>query len=57
MFLQDFVQGLLKKAAKSGMTEIEFYEMELAAWLQSDKRRFMQTGQRYYEGHHDIELK
>ena len=57
MFLQELWNGLLKKAAASGMTEIEFYEMELAAWLSSDKRRMMLTGQRYYAGEQDILFK
>uniref|UniRef100_UPI004027EDBD phage portal protein n=1 Tax=Dialister sp. TaxID=1955814 RepID=UPI004027EDBD len=49
--------GIIKKGARSGMTEIEFLEAELARWIQSPQRHDMLTGIAYYDDHQEIEGK
>ena len=49
--------GIIKKGARSGMTEIEFLEAELARWIQSPQRHDMLTGIAYYDDYQEIEGK
>lgn len=45
------------RGSQSGMTEIEFLEEELKAWLVSTKRLWIRAGTAYYCQHLDIDHK
>lgn len=57
MILQRWFNLLLMRGSQSGMTETEFLEEELRAWLSSSKRGWMKTGADYYRQHLDIDWK
>lgn len=46
--------NIIRRGSNSGLTEIEFLEREIQAWLTSEKRNMMLVGKRYYDGGHDI---
>lgn len=46
--------NIIRRGSNSGLTEIEFLEREIQAWLTSEKRNMMLVGKRYYDGEHDI---
>lgn len=46
--------NIIRHGSNSGLTEIEFLEREIQAWLTSEKRNMMLVGKRYYDGGHDI---
>lgn len=46
--------NIIRRGSNSGLTEIEFLEREIQAWLTSEKRNMMLAGKRYYDGEHDI---
>lgn len=46
--------NIVRRGSGSGLTEIEFLELEIQAWLDSKKRNQMLAGKRYYDGDHDI---
>lgn len=46
--------NIIRRGSGSGLTEIEFLELEIQAWLDSRKRNQMLAGKRYYDGDHDI---
>lgn len=46
--------NIVRRGSGSGLTEIEFLELEIQAWLDSRKRNQMLAGKRYYDGDHDI---
>lgn len=46
--------NIIRHGSNSGLTEIEFLEREIQAWLTSEKRNMMLVGKRYYDGEHDI---
>ena len=46
--------NIIRRGSGSGLTEIEFLELEIQAWLDSRKRNQMLAGKRYYDGNHDI---
>ena len=46
--------NIIRHGSNSGLTEIEFLEREIQAWLTSEKRNMMLAGKRYYDGEHDI---
>lgn len=46
--------NIIRRGSNSGLTEVEFLELELQSWLASRKRSLMITGGRYYAGAHDI---
>lgn len=52
--IRDFFRGLIRWTKGSGITETEFLELEIRAWLTSKKRENMLTGRRYYDGMQDI---
>lgn len=57
MILQRWWNLLLQRGGQSGMTEIEFLEEELKAWLVSKKLLWIRTGAAYYRQHLDIDRK
>ncbi|PAV38020.1 hypothetical protein CJ260_11595 [Megasphaera sp. ASD88] len=57
MILQRWWNLLLMRGSQSGMTEIEFLEEELKAWLVSTKRLWIRAGTAYYCQHLDIDHK
>ena len=46
--------NIIRRGSGSGLTEIEFLELELQAWIDSGKRNQMIVGKRYFDGDHDI---
>lgn len=46
--------NIIRRGSGSGLTEIEFLELELQAWIDSGKRNQMIIGKRYFDGDHDI---
>ena len=54
MYLLDKIKGLIKEGAASRMTDKQFLEVELAKWRSSIHRREAITGEKYYNGDHDI---
>lgn len=46
--------NIVRRGSGSGLTEIEFLELEIQAWLDSKKRNQILAGKRYYDGDHDI---
>lgn len=57
MNLQDIWNMLLLRGSQSGMTELEFLESELKAFLESRKRQWMVIGTKYYRQRQDIDFK
>lgn len=57
MILQRWWNLLLQRGSQSGMTETEFLEEELKAWLVSKKLLWIRTGAAYYRQHLDIDRK
>ena len=57
MILQRWWNLLLMRGSQSGMTETEFLEEELKAWLVSTKRLWIRAGVAYYCQHLDIDHK
>lgn len=55
--LNGFIDKLLLRGSQSGMTEIEFLEAEIRAWLHSERRSWMLAGAQYYRQHMDIDVK
>lgn len=55
MFLSE-TERVLERMAKDSfvMSEKEFFEMEIAAWKNSEARRKMIEGEKYFRGEHDI---
>jgi hypothetical protein len=48
------INGIVAQGANSRLTDKEFLEREIDKWKKSSKRKLMITGERYYEGEHDI---
>lgn len=55
--LKNIWDFILKRGKNSAMTEQEFLEAELKAWLISDKRNWMIAGDKYYKQKQDIDFK
>ena len=55
--LKNIWDFILKRGKNSAMTEQEFLEAELKAWLISDKRKWMIAGDKYYKQKQDIDFK
>lgn len=53
----DRLIAIIEEGAASRMTDLDFITRELYAWLDSEKRLLMLTGERYYHGEHDIKDK
>lgn len=45
---------IIRAGADTMMTEREFLEQEISAWIGSPDRLMMMTAERYYDGQHDI---
>ena len=48
------INRLIEEGAGRGLTELEFFGREIAAWKESPERMLQITGDRYYDGKHDI---
>ena len=48
------INRLIEEGAGRGLTELEFFGREIAAWKKSPERMAQITGDRYYDGKHDI---
>lgn len=48
------INRLIEEGAARGLTELEFFGREIAAWKKSPERMAQITGDRYYDGKHDI---
>lgn len=48
------INRLILMGGMTGLTELQFFAMELKEWLNSKKRREQITGDLYYEGQQDI---
>jgi SPP1 family phage portal protein len=48
------ITNIIKQGAKTMLTDKQFLEMEIAKWKNSPKRKAMITGEKYYQGDHDI---
>ncbi|SDJ76706.1 phage portal protein, SPP1 family [Paenibacillus naphthalenovorans] len=48
------ISKILAAGAASAMTTEQIIKMEIDSWKKSDELRWMVTGQKYYEGDHDI---
>lgn len=48
------INQIIKTGAATRMSDLKFIELELAKFKQSRTRRDMITGERYYQGEHDI---
>lgn len=57
MSFMDVIRFIIRRGAQSAMSETEFLEAELKAWLASEKRRNMLIGKDYAAGEHDIQFK
>lgn len=54
MSILDVIRYIMHLGKPQGMSEMEFIEIEIAAWLASEKRRQMMIGQAYARGEHDV---
>lgn len=50
----EYITEIIKRGARSSMTEMQFLEREIAKWKRSPKRKAMIAGEKYYRGEHDI---
>ena len=48
------INNIIKQGAKTAMTDKQFLEREIEKWKKSPKRKAMITGEKYYQGEHDI---